>query len=120
MAMRIDLVQQEARGHGDVQVVVTERLSAALDRFEDRITRVTVRLRDLNGPRRSDADHECQVQVYLRGVGEPVIVQERGPSVEAAVAVAADALREVVRREVDRRKRGIGGERPMRDGKPTI
>jgi putative sigma-54 modulation protein len=120
MTMRIDLVQQEAGVRGEVEAYVTERLTSALDRFEDRITRVTVRLRDLNGPRRSDADHECQVQVHVRGVGDPVIVQERGPSAEAAVAVAADVLREVVRREVDRRKRGIGGERPMRNSKPTV
>ncbi len=87
---------------GDIE----RRLIAALDRFERRIARVVVRVRDINGPR-GGIDKECHVAVKLASAGE-LFVEERGDDLRAVVAKAADRAAEAVRRAVSRKKRGIG------------
>jgi putative sigma-54 modulation protein len=85
---------------------VERRLNAALDRFERRISRVNVQLRDVNGPR-GGIDQECRIAVKLVGVGD-VFIEQRDESLHAAVATAVDRTAEAVRRAVARRKRGVG------------
>lgn len=85
---------------------IDRRINAALDRFEARISRVTVRLRDLNGPR-GGLDKECRIAIKLIPSGE-LFIEQRDDNLRAAVATAADRAAEVVRRAVSRRKRGIG------------
>ena len=89
---------------------IDRRINAALDRFEARISRVTVRLRDLNGPR-GGLDKECRIAIKLIPSGE-LFIEQRDDSLHAAVATAADRAAEVVRRAVSRRKRGIGAGYP--------
>jgi ribosome-associated translation inhibitor RaiA len=107
--MDIEIAQRDVNATGDMQAFVERRLTAALDRFDPHIVRVTVWLRDVNGPKGGDSHNACKVEVKLRG--DEVFVEERGPTPEAAVSAAADALREVVRRAIGRRKHGIGGQR---------
>ncbi len=110
--MDIEIAQRDVPGTGDVQDFLVRRISTALDRFDPHIVRVTVWLRDENGPKGGDRDKVCKVEVKLRG--DEVIVEERGASAEAAISAAADALREAVGRELGRRKRGVGGQRSIR------
>lgn len=75
----------------------TRRLSFALRRFERRIRHVTVRLVDLNGPRRG-VDSRCSITVDLVGAGR-IFVEATTAWPFASVTRAADRLGKVVRRE---------------------
>ncbi|MCK6457289.1 MAG: HPF/RaiA family ribosome-associated protein [Phycisphaerae bacterium] len=81
---------------------VERKLEYALNRFEKRITQVTVRLADVNGPR-GGVDKICAIEVTVRPRGL-VHVEERGDDLHAVIATAADKAGRAVRRELDRRK----------------
>ena len=76
------------------------RVAFALRRFEHRIRRVTVRLVDLNGPRRG-VDSRCSMTVDLVG-GRRIFVDATTPWPFASVTRAASRLNEAVRRELGR------------------
>ncbi len=113
--MDIEIAQRDVLATGDVQELMVQRISAALDRFDPHIVRVTVWLRDVNGPKGGGDHNSCKIEVKLRR--DEVIVEERGATPEAAIAAAAEAAREAVRREVSRRKHGVGGGRSLRGAK---
>jgi putative sigma-54 modulation protein len=73
------------------------RIEYALGRYKDAIRRVTVRLRDLNGPR-GGADKQCQLQVELSGQ-PPLVISDTDPDLYVAIGRAAKrADRQVARR----------------------
>jgi ribosome-associated translation inhibitor RaiA len=72
------------------------RLAFALRRFHDRVQRTTVRLTDVNGPRRG-VDSRCSVTVDLVRGGS-LFVEATAASPFAAISVAAGRLRGVLRR----------------------
>jgi len=82
------------------------KLAQALDRFEDRILKVTMRLEDVTGPGKGGIDKQCSVEVKLR-TGE-VRIKEQGEDFQATIDVALDRLRAALSREVGRAKRGVG------------
>lgn len=79
------------------------RLSFTLRRFEGRIRHVTVRLVDLNGPRRG-IDARCSITVDLAGAGR-IFVDATTARPFASVSRAAHRLGEAVRREIGRSAR---------------
>jgi ribosome-associated translation inhibitor RaiA len=80
------------------------RLSFALRRFEDRVRRITVRLIDLNGPRRG-VDSRCAMTLELVG-GRRIVVEATTPWPFASVGKAAARLNSAVRKEVGRASSG--------------
>ena len=104
--MELTIRQHDVNVDESLREHIERRINAALDRFEPRISRVTVRLRDLNGPR-GGADKECHIAVKLIRSGE-LFIEQRDDNLHAAVSTAANRAAEVVRRAVARRKRGIG------------
>ena len=76
------------------------RLSFALRRFERRIRHVTVRLVDLNGPRRG-VDARCSITVDLAGARR-IFVDATTAWPFASVTRAAHRLGKAVRRELGR------------------
>jgi ribosomal subunit interface protein len=104
--MELTIRQHDVNVDESLREHIERRINAALDRFEPRISRVTVRLRDLNGPR-GGADKECHIAVKLIRARE-LFIEQRDDSLRAAVSTAADRAAEAVRRAVARRKRGIG------------
>jgi ribosome-associated translation inhibitor RaiA len=88
----------ELRGH------IERRLRSALGRFAARIDRLTVRLRDVNGPR-GGVDKRCRIAATLipRGL---VIVEGQGDDPFALISRAAKRARRSVRRALGRRRRG--------------
>jgi putative sigma-54 modulation protein len=76
------------------------RLSFALRRFENRVHRITVRLIDLNGPRRG-VDSRCSMALDLVG-GRRIVVEATTPWPFASVGKAAARLNSAVRREIGR------------------
>ncbi|MEW6252362.1 MAG: HPF/RaiA family ribosome-associated protein [Planctomycetota bacterium] len=111
--MEIDIIQRDVHA-ADLQDHVIRRIHAALDRFDAHVLRVTVRLRDENGPKGGGDDIACRIEIKLRG--HELFIEERGATPEAAIAAAADAAQEAVRREAGRRKRGVGGQRNREAG----
>jgi ribosome-associated translation inhibitor RaiA len=76
------------------------RLSYALRRFEHSIRRVSVRLVDVNGPRKG-MDSRCSIDAELVG-GRRVFVDAMAAWPFAAVTLAAARLNEAVRRDRSR------------------
>lgn len=82
--------------------LVTNRIRFALARFADRISRVTVRMSDENGPR-GGIDHRCLVEVGLRP-GPTLHVEAQGVDAEASAAIASRRAARRVRDELNRRR----------------
>lgn len=75
---------------------VLRRLLSAVRRFEHRVRHMTVRLVDVNGPRRG-VDSRCSVTVDVDD-GGPVFVEATAASPFAAITLAALRLTEALRR----------------------
>ena len=86
----------------DVQADVRRKLGMRLGKFAWSIERVTVRVRDANGPR-GGVDQECTVKVVLSGLPS-VVVRRRHASLEVALYEATLAVEQVVWRRVSRRR----------------
>lgn len=67
----------------------------ALDRFSDQITRVEVHLGDENSEKGGQADKRCMMEARLEG-RPPTAVTNHAPSLEMAIAGAADKLHKVI------------------------
>jgi ribosome-associated translation inhibitor RaiA len=103
------------RGYGlhvspEVGGRVERRLSFVLSRFGGRVTAVSVRLKDLNGPR-GGIDKRCSMQARLAPRGS-VRVEYTDSELHAAVDRAAARLARAVARALERRRNGsrrVGG-----------
>jgi putative sigma-54 modulation protein len=76
------------------------RLSFVLRRFERRVRRVTVRIADVNGPRRG-VDSRCSMSLELIDGGQ-IFVNAISAWPFAAVSQAASRLNKVLRRKSER------------------
>lgn len=83
-----------------VQDYIESRVLYSLDRFTPRITRVSVQILDLNGPR-GGQDKGCRIEVQLRPSGR-VFVRDTDAHVHAAVDRAVDRLARVVGRTIEK------------------
>lgn len=79
---------------------VRRKLGRKLGKFATRIERVSVRLRDVNGPR-GGVDHQCQVKVVLSG-SPSVVFEERGETMRVAIDVAMSGAARSVSRAIGR------------------
>ena len=69
--------------------------------FDERLTRVEVHLRDVNGDKFGERDHECTMEARLRGV-KPLAVTHADSNVHQAIAGAAERLHNAVANLVGR------------------
>src|SRR5688572_31356336 len=76
------------------------RLSFAVRRFRHRVRHVTVRLVDVNGPRRG-VDSRCTITADLVD-GRPLFAEATAAWPFAAITLAAGRLGEALRRDTDR------------------
>jgi putative sigma-54 modulation protein len=86
---------------------VRRRVEFALDRFEDRIRVVTVRIEDMNGPR-GGRDMQCKVSVKpIRGarVVASVVRHTAAAAADGAAHAVARAFRKSAERRVARARR---------------
>ncbi len=79
--------------------VARQRLWFALDRFAGRVRSLTVRLRDVNGPR-GGRDKQCVVAVRLTASKRLIVIEELDTDVNVAIARAADRAARAVTRAV--------------------
>ena len=84
------------------QADIRQKLGMRLGKFAWSIERVTVRARDINGPRRG-VDQECSVKVVLSGLPS-VVVTRRHAALFIAIDNALHATEQAVRRSVRRRR----------------
>ncbi|QFT78800.1 HPF/RaiA family ribosome-associated protein [Erythrobacter sp. THAF29] len=94
---------------------VAERIEAAvrtkLARFEDRLTRVEVHVRDVNGAKHGADDKECTMEARPRG-GRPIGVSERASKVDDAARKAANTMAQRLERVLGKEERHKHDPRP--------
>lgn len=108
--MRINVRANNLRLTTDQRQLIERRIRFTLGRFADRIEDVTVRMRDLNGPR-GGVDVHCQAEVRLVPRGR-LIIQAVDELPEPAVSRVAERLGRRIRmnlqmRQTMRRRRGL-------------
>lgn len=111
--MRVNVHSRALAIDEAVRSHVERRMEFALGRFSSRITRVTVQLTDLNGPRGGE-DKACSIEVRLSPSGS-VRVEDSDADIVAVVDRVAERTRRAVaraiqrEREIERRSRSAGG-----------
>jgi ribosome-associated translation inhibitor RaiA len=94
---------------------IRRKLGMRLGKFAGAIERVSVRTKDLNGPR-GGIDRLCRIKVVLSGLPS-VVLERRDASLNAAVDGALAGVERAVRRAVQRRRMkplGLARSRGMR------
>lgn len=84
----------------DRRDAIRRKLGQKLGKFATSIERVTVRIRDVNGPR-GGIDHRCQVKVVLSGLPSVVVEEGRatmGAAIDAAISGATLSVSGTLRR----------------------
>jgi hypothetical protein len=100
--MRFSIVSRDRRLEPAQIEWLRRRADFALGRFGDRVRRVRVRLRDLNGPR-GGLDQACGLDVLLTS-GELVTVEAVRESMESAATAALDRMARRLRDQFNRRR----------------
>jgi ribosome-associated translation inhibitor RaiA len=105
--MDMHIVVRGVDGPAGLRELAEEKLSRAIERFQERILTATMRLEDVTGPEKGGIDKVCNVEVRLR-TGE-VRIKEQGEEFEATINVAMDRRKTALVREAGKAKNGIGG-----------
>ena len=102
MAQPIEFVIRTGRPDtiDTIREYASHRLSLALRRFDNRIRQVTVRISDLNGPRRG-IDSKCSIAIDLVD-GRRIFVNATTAWPFASVKRAASRVNDALRREIHR------------------
>ena len=91
---------------------IRRRLGEKLGKYASSIERVTVRVRDVNGPR-GGVDLLCRIKVVLSGLPS-VVVEHQAALVQPALTHALAAVERAVRRTLQRRRmrpiRSVAGD----------
>jgi ribosome-associated translation inhibitor RaiA len=75
---------------------------AAVERFEDRITRIEVHLSDTNGPKHGDREKRSVIEARVGGL-RPIAVAHEAPTLLQAIEGAADRLKRALEHALERR-----------------
>lgn len=79
---------------------IEERVRERLSRFADRLTRIELHLRDVDGDRNGSQGIEAKLEARPAG-GQPIVVNDQAASVDSAVS-------SVIRKAVDILDRSFG------------
>jgi hypothetical protein len=81
---------------------IRRRLGEKLGKYARQLERVTVRMRDINGPR-GGVDIQCRIKLVLSGLPS-VVVEERAQRLRPALTRALAGAERAVRRTLQRRR----------------
>ena len=109
--MEISIRSREIEHSANLIDEVQQKIGFAVDRHRSRISRISVYLADINGPR-GGIDKVCQMIAFVRGA-DPVMIVERGEAVQAVVNRAARRLGYCIGRRIHRKR--IAGTPEHRD-----
>lgn len=103
--MNVEVFIRGVRDGSRLREVAQQKLSAALQRHQDRVRRATMRIEDETGPNRHKVDKICSIELLLSG--KAVRIREAGKELWAVIEVALDRARAALRRRISREKPGI-------------
>jgi putative sigma-54 modulation protein len=101
-AMQMDIQSQGFSLTEGINNYVTKRLAYGLNRGDQTITRVTVRLSDINGPR-GGADKRCLIEVRLKD-SPTVVIEDIEADLYLAIDRATDRAGRTLARRLSRRR----------------
>lgn len=81
---------------------LNRRIHFALGRFASRIVKVTVKLRDINGPR-GGIDKRCRLAARVEGVGE-VVIEDEDAHLRLLVDRTAERMGQLIGRRLERQQ----------------
>ncbi len=81
---------------------IRQKLGIKIGKFANSIERVSVRVKDVNGPR-GGIDHVCRIKVVLSGLPS-VLYEAQDASLDAAIGSALVGTERAVRRSLKRRR----------------
>ena len=90
------------KGGESANETVESIVTAAVDRFADRITRIEVHLSDTNGPKHGERSKRCVMEARIGGL-RPLAVAQEAPNLLSAVEGAADKLKRSLEHALARR-----------------
>lgn len=98
--MKIQLdTDHNIEGNERLQAFLENKISSALSRFENYITRLKVHLSDENAGKNGPNDKRCLLEVRLEG-REPLSVTANADTVESAVNSAIAKIKQVLDTEI--------------------
>ncbi|MBN2581194.1 MAG: HPF/RaiA family ribosome-associated protein [Pirellulales bacterium] len=100
--MQLEIHGQHLRVGDQIQEHIQRQMDFALGQFESWISGVAVHLEDVNGPR-GGVDKCCRVLVGIKH-GKTIKVEDIDVDFTVAINRVADRLRQVVGREVEKRR----------------
>ena len=86
----------------DQRIRIREELGVKLGKFRDFIERVSIRVKDVNGPR-GGIDQLCRIKIVLRNLPS-IIVERQDANLLAAVGGCLAGVERTVRRKLERRR----------------
>ncbi|MBE5074655.1 HPF/RaiA family ribosome-associated protein [Erythrobacteraceae bacterium E2-1 Yellow Sea] len=98
-------------GTENVAERITAKVRDKLDRFEDRLTRLEIHVRDENGPKHGADDKACTIEARPRG-GRAIGVTEHASTVDDAARKAATTLAQLLDRHFGKESRHSHDPRP--------
>ncbi len=110
--MSLEIRAQNIEISDALRTYIDRRLSFALRKFTDRLSRVTVRLADLNGPR-GGIDKRCQISADVR-ISQAVSLQAVDADLYAAIDRAAGRLERSLARSLGRGRESRRGRKSIR------
>ena len=86
----------------DERAYIRRKLGIKFDKFAPSVGRVSVRIADTNGPK-GGVDKVCRIKVVLSGLPS-IVVEQRDPTLAAAIDGALAGAERAVRRSLQRRR----------------
>ena len=100
--MNIQIHAQDFTLTAGLREHVARRLAYALNRGQDIVSRIVVRLSDVNGPR-GGVDKRCGIELRLKGTSA-VAIEDTEADLYAAIDRAADRAGRTLNRRLSRRR----------------
>lgn len=100
--MQIEVVGRKVQVTDAIATHAHERFLHALNQYEDHVEHVTIRLKDVNGPK-GGGDKVCDADIRVRGISD-VVVSKLDADLYVAITAAADTAKVAVGRGLGKLK----------------